>query len=221
MNASTTVVEPRSYSRQMGATSCEIDNGMAGNLDPRYFFKASSCSGFKYENRRQTAMDTSCLGDSLRRSSMLFARRSISGELSATCTLPPRVHALLNAQAVISLDQWRGLLPLEGIMVAPVHALDEQHILKTRGSHEDHPGALALKKCVETESSSEHDRRGLFDLESGLTNDPNQGFDGIFGRGGKLADDEIACSIVHPDQIGESPAGINAASDCGMNCKAF
>ena len=43
INASTTVVELRSYSRQMGATSCEIDSGIVGNLDPRYFYTASSC----------------------------------------------------------------------------------------------------------------------------------------------------------------------------------
>ncbi len=105
--------------------------------------------------------------------------------------------------------------------MAPVHALDEQDILKTRGGHEDHAGALALEERIETKRGSEHDRRSPFDLESGFPDDPDQGFDRIFGGGWKLANDEIACSIVHPDQIGESPAGINAASDCGMNCKAF
>ena len=152
---------------------------------------------------------------------MLVARRSISAEAKRHLHPPAGVHALLNAQAVVALDQRRGLLPLEGVMVAPVHALDEQHILKTRGGHEDHPGALALQESVETEGGSQHDGGGLFDLESGFPDDPDQGLDGIFGGGGKLADDEIACSIVHPDQIGERPAGINTASDAGMNCEAF
>ena len=141
-----------------------METGIVGNRDARYAFTANSCSGFKYENE-----EANCNGD-------ILSGRFLDAILDAVCETfhlcrtecnvhaPAGVNALLNAQAVIALDQRRGLLPLERVMMAPVHALNEQHILKSRRGDEDHPGTLALKESVETKSSSQHDRGGLFDL---------------------------------------------------------
>lgn len=105
--------------------------------------------------------------------------------------------------------------------MAAIHALDEQHILKTRRSHEDYPGALPLKERVETEGGSQHDGGSTFDVESRFPDNPDQGLDRIFRGGRKLADDELARGIVQPDQIGKRATGVDTASDAGMNCEAF
>ena len=99
-----------------------------------------------------------------------------------------------------------------------VHALYEQHILKTGRGDKDHPRALTLKKRVDPQGGAQHNRGGVFDLETGLANNADQGFDGILG-GGKFADDEITGGIVHSDQIGKSSTGIDTASDPWANCK--
>ena len=98
-----------------------------------------------------------------------------------------------------------------------VHALNEQDILKAGRCDEDHSRTLALKQRVDPQCCSQHDRAGVFDLESRFANDADQGFDRILGGGGKLSYDEVARGIVHSDQIGKSATGINTASNRWTN----
>ena len=56
--ASANVVLDRSYSRQIGATSDEIDTGRSGNSDRKKSRSRRSGSGFTYEKSRFTAIAT-------------------------------------------------------------------------------------------------------------------------------------------------------------------
>ena len=56
-----------------------------------------------------------------------------------------------------------------------VHALYEQHILKTGRGNKDHPRALTLKKRVDPQGGAQHNRGGVFDLETGLAYASNPG----------------------------------------------
>ena len=52
--------------------------------------------------------------------------------------------ALAHAKAVAPLDQGRRLGPPQGVMVAPIHPLDERYVLKAPGGEEKDMGPLPL-----------------------------------------------------------------------------
>ena len=129
-----TVVEARSYSRNSGAISCEATTCADGWRRLSSAATVRSCSGWRNEKRRQTAIASASSSGSESRS---------SGASSPSLPDPP-----FHADAVLERDERRRMRLAGPVEVRPRLPPEVQQVLEPCRGHERRPRAAALEERV-------------------------------------------------------------------------
>ena len=210
MYASTAVVVPRSYSRQIGATSCESETGRSGKRSRSRSRVARSCSGFRYENSRHTATAT---GPSAVRAEALGDAIAEPGEVDRLEHAALLVDPLGDRNAVGTVHQRLGLAPVEVVVVLAVDPLDVRHVLESPGREVEDARALAREHGVDADRRADHDEADVRGVEPRRLDRRGDRGHRVGRVRRHLRDVPAAGRIIDRDEVGERSTGVDSHSD--------
>ena len=207
-------VEKRSYSRYWGSTSDETDRNASGNSSRTISATRASCCGFRNENRKQTATDSTPASFSF--ADLLARLRLVERDEHRAVAGDPLGH-----RQPVAAAHDRVALPRQILVVREVERLlvprDVEDVAVALGRDQPDLGAVVLDHDVG------RDRRAVEDLvqlrqatmprvRSQLADPCDRSLRGVLGRGRHLVDEDLARLVVHVDQVGERAADIDSES---------
>ena len=202
-------VVPRSYSRQIGATSCESDTVRCGKRSARRARAATSCSGFRYEKRKQTATAGCSPPAASRFSSERRERLEVDRVEDATLL----VEALADADAVGPVRERGGLAPVEVVVVLAVDPLDVEDVLEPLRRQVHDARASAGQDGVDADRRPHDHEADLGRVEAGGIEGGVDRGDRVLRIGGNLRDVPAAGCLVDRDEIRERSSGVDPDRD--------
>ena len=194
---------PRSYSRQIGAISCEseTDTSVAERLADGELVVGVQVREEEAHGHREVAVGVAAvLGDG--RAHLVGVERAHDGALG--------VESLVDADAVPAARERGGLAPREVVVVLAVDPLDVRDVLEALRGEEEDARAAAREDGVDADRRPDDDEGHVPWIELGLLEGGGERLDGPRRVRGDLRDVPRAAVLVDGDEVREGASRVDA-----------